>query len=538
MSRRPARLGARRRRCSGSTTSTISAGSTRCRRTSSAGWCSTGSCATRQPRAGRAGGPTRSACGCGTGRRCSSTAERCRRQSAARPGLDRGAGRLSGRHARVPLARQPPARERDHAEAALRLPAGPAVARWERRGRLGARGRARRAVPAGRRPLRALADVPRAARFTACSTSLNVLPDEDERASGSWQRLPAHPALPLGHAPSRRRDRALQRRRVRDRAARRRAARLRRPARLRGAGVRPGLLSRDGLSRLSRGRRLPAGGRGADRSGLPPTHAHGDIFSYRAEPRRPARGGRRRHLDLRERETSGTGSAPPAPTTRSRSQAPTSAEFFGAFRVGDGAGRATCGARVSRRRPAASGGTTATGACRDARRHRRELRSSRPRACSSCGTPSTRACRTTPSQRCDSRREHSRGSRASAKRRSTPPAWPARRCTPSAARCRSRMDHYAPRSASDARARCSRFTGRRARLRLRPRAARSRRASTRGGCRGGRVLARRRPGRDGASTGLKIVLLTHYFWPEPGAPSARLLEMGREWAARGTRSLS
>jgi len=32
---------------------------------------------------------------------------------------------------------------------------------------------------------------------------------------------------------------------------------------------------------------------------------------------------------------------------------------------------------------------------------------------------------------------------------------------------------------------------------------------------------------------LKIVLLSHYFWPEPGAPSARLLEMGREWAARG-----
>jgi hypothetical protein len=32
---------------------------------------------------------------------------------------------------------------------------------------------------------------------------------------------------------------------------------------------------------------------------------------------------------------------------------------------------------------------------------------------------------------------------------------------------------------------------------------------------------------------LKIALLTHYFWPELGAPSARLLEMGREWASRG-----
>jgi hypothetical protein len=32
---------------------------------------------------------------------------------------------------------------------------------------------------------------------------------------------------------------------------------------------------------------------------------------------------------------------------------------------------------------------------------------------------------------------------------------------------------------------------------------------------------------------MRIALLTHYFWPELGAPSARLLEMGREWAARG-----
>jgi glycosyltransferase involved in cell wall biosynthesis len=32
---------------------------------------------------------------------------------------------------------------------------------------------------------------------------------------------------------------------------------------------------------------------------------------------------------------------------------------------------------------------------------------------------------------------------------------------------------------------------------------------------------------------LRIVLLSHYFWPELGAPSARLLEMGREWVAQG-----
>lgn len=32
---------------------------------------------------------------------------------------------------------------------------------------------------------------------------------------------------------------------------------------------------------------------------------------------------------------------------------------------------------------------------------------------------------------------------------------------------------------------------------------------------------------------MKIAIVSHYFWPEPGAPSARLLEMGREWAARG-----
>jgi hypothetical protein len=32
---------------------------------------------------------------------------------------------------------------------------------------------------------------------------------------------------------------------------------------------------------------------------------------------------------------------------------------------------------------------------------------------------------------------------------------------------------------------------------------------------------------------LKVAVLSHYFWPEPGAPSARLLEMSREWAAGG-----
>jgi hypothetical protein len=32
---------------------------------------------------------------------------------------------------------------------------------------------------------------------------------------------------------------------------------------------------------------------------------------------------------------------------------------------------------------------------------------------------------------------------------------------------------------------------------------------------------------------VKIAVVTHYFWPEMGAPSARLLEMGRTWAAAG-----
>jgi len=32
---------------------------------------------------------------------------------------------------------------------------------------------------------------------------------------------------------------------------------------------------------------------------------------------------------------------------------------------------------------------------------------------------------------------------------------------------------------------------------------------------------------------VRIAVLSHYFWPEPGAPSARLLEMSREWVARG-----
>jgi glycosyltransferase involved in cell wall biosynthesis len=32
---------------------------------------------------------------------------------------------------------------------------------------------------------------------------------------------------------------------------------------------------------------------------------------------------------------------------------------------------------------------------------------------------------------------------------------------------------------------------------------------------------------------LRIAVLSHYFWPEIGAPTARLLEMGREWVAQG-----
>ena len=32
---------------------------------------------------------------------------------------------------------------------------------------------------------------------------------------------------------------------------------------------------------------------------------------------------------------------------------------------------------------------------------------------------------------------------------------------------------------------------------------------------------------------MRIALVSHYFWPEPGAPSARLVEMGREWVALG-----
>jgi glycosyltransferase involved in cell wall biosynthesis len=32
---------------------------------------------------------------------------------------------------------------------------------------------------------------------------------------------------------------------------------------------------------------------------------------------------------------------------------------------------------------------------------------------------------------------------------------------------------------------------------------------------------------------VRIAVFTHYFWPELGAPSARLLELGRAWVARG-----
>jgi glycosyltransferase involved in cell wall biosynthesis len=38
---------------------------------------------------------------------------------------------------------------------------------------------------------------------------------------------------------------------------------------------------------------------------------------------------------------------------------------------------------------------------------------------------------------------------------------------------------------------------------------------------------------EGAVGRVKIAILSHYFWPEMGAPSARLLELGRAWVAEG-----
>ncbi len=93
-----------------------------------------------------------------------------RRDTSRVAGLDRGSGRVSLRHTRVPPARQSPARERDHAQAAGRLlprARGPALGAPRRRA---ARRGARRAVPARRRSRRALADVPRPTGPRARST--------------------------------------------------------------------------------------------------------------------------------------------------------------------------------------------------------------------------------------------------------------------------------------------------------------------------------------------------------------------------------
>ena len=121
-------------------------------------------------------------------------------ETRARLRFDRGAGRVPRRHARVPPARQSPARERDHAQAAERLLPRPGRRALAASRRGGPRCRARRAVPARRGTHRALADVPRAARRRA--------PRPAERPAGGRRDAgpdraanPRDPALRLGHAP-------------------------------------------------------------------------------------------------------------------------------------------------------------------------------------------------------------------------------------------------------------------------------------------------------------------------------------------------
>ena len=118
-----------------------------------------------------------------------------RRRAGALPAsrLDRGAGRVPDRHARGPPAREPPPGERADAEAAgrllprtRRLPLGAA-------GRRGARRRARRAVPPGRRPRRALPHVPRA--------SPPRPPRPRQRAARERRAAGAHPGAAAGSPP-------------------------------------------------------------------------------------------------------------------------------------------------------------------------------------------------------------------------------------------------------------------------------------------------------------------------------------------------
>ena len=177
----------------------------------------------------------------------------------ARAGLDRGAGGLPRRHARASPARQPPARERDHAQAARGLPARP------------------RHAPAGSRLADSVLDAELAEQFLldgghferspmyhallvhGLLDLVNVLPDE---------RRAAHPArgAPPGHAAFPRGDCAIRTARSRSsttpRSGSRRARRARSGTRLASASRLPlqaGLLSRDGLPRVARGGRLPRG---------------------------------------------------------------------------------------------------------------------------------------------------------------------------------------------------------------------------------------------------------------------------------------
>ena len=293
--------GTRRPRCSGSSTSTTSAGWTRSPRTTRNAWSSTGSSATRPAGAVPGWWPYPLSL-----RLRHWTRGLFRGLFAAEPARPRLLASIEAQAEcltdtlEVPPAREPPPGERADAEAAGRLLPRPRRLPLGAAGRRGARRRARRAVPPGRRPRRALPHVPRAAPPRPPRPRQRAA--RERRAAGAHPGAAARsPPLPGRHAPPGRRDRPRQRRGLRDRAGAGRPPGLRSTTRRRSACVRIGLLPGHGLPRLaSRGRRLVRGRR-ADRARLPLRPRPRRRLLLGAEPRRAPGGGGWRDVHLRGR---------------------------------------------------------------------------------------------------------------------------------------------------------------------------------------------------------------------------------------------
>ena len=266
---------------------------------------------------------------------------------------------------------------------------GPAVARWERRADARARRRARRAVPARRRPRRALADVPRAARPRAARPRERAARERRAAGAASWSACPASCASSPPCATRTARSRSSTTPPSGSRRSRARSSTTR-AARPRDARVRVRLLPRDGLPRLARA--------GATRSFVDAGPIGPDYLSgarprrhllVRAEPRRAARGGGRRHVHLRGGRRAGLGALDArAQHRRDRRRRPVRV-LRRLPRRAAGAGRATSSPASPTTACTSPAGTTATAGSRGRPVHHRELELVAPGARSRSGTRSS-----------------------------------------------------------------------------------------------------------------------------------------------------